>query len=170
MASAVRDSQVSRMNRHTAAVGNVWISKTSEPSLNCHRGDPRSRPRLVPKRGHVNEVIDLKKLLRHKQVSHVLTAPPEVKRHMDSYRGCVASRVALDLRGKSASQVQRDLRKQLVHDLAAGVDDAAFVCSQVGIDLAPRCDQLELMIAAMPGLLQIEFDGPAAKSYINVGL
>ena len=33
----------------------------------------------------------------------------------------------LDLRGKMAAQVQKDLRSQLVEDLKEGSDEAAFV-------------------------------------------
>ena len=87
---------------------------------------------------------------------------------MDSFRGYGFERMKLDLRGKSTCQVQRDLWKQLMQDLVDGVDEEVFVCNQLGVVMAPRADQLELMIASMPGLQNIKFEGPPAKSDLNV--
>ena len=86
---------------------------------------------------------------------------------MQSYCSCKPGKMILDLRGKLAAQVQKDLRSQLVQDLKDGNDEAAFVCKQLGIDSVPRADQLELMIAAMPGVEKIVFEGPAMKSFLT---
>ena len=125
----------------------------TEPATGGCQESKESEPRLVrqAQRG-VRKAVDLKVLLSHRQVSNVQPVSADVRQHMDSYRCCEFERMTLDLRGKSACQVQRDLRKQLVRDLEEGVDEAAFVCKQLGISMAPRADQLELMIAAMPGL------------------
>ena len=112
--------------------------------------------------------VDLRDVLRHKQMSHVKVAPSAVRRQMDEYCTCAPKRMTLDLRGKTASKMQRDLRAQLVQDLKAGNDEAAFVCSQLGIDNAPRADQLELMIAAMPGVKDIVFEGPPVRSGLDI--
>ena len=48
--------------------------------------------------------------------------------------------------------------------------EAAFVCKQLGINTAPRADQLELMIAAMPGVAKLCFEAPAASpSGLDIG-
>ena len=73
----------------------------------------------------------------------------------------------MNLQGKTACQVQRDLRKELVLDLQEGNDTAAFVCSQLGINNAPRADQIELMIAAMPGVASLTMQGAPAESDID---
>ena len=107
-------------------------------------------------------------LRRHKQVSHVRTASSKVKVKMQSYCTCTPGKMILDLRGKMAAQVQKDLRSHLVEDLKEGNDEAAFVCKQLGIDSVPRADQLELMIAAMPGVEKIVFEGPEMESGLDI--
>ena len=107
-------------------------------------------------------------LRRHKQVSCVEPVSSKVKTKMQSYCTCSPGKIILDLRGKMAAQVQKDLRSQLVEDLKEGNDEAAFVCKQLGIDSVPRADQLELMIAAMPGVEKIVFEGPAMESGLDI--
>ena len=116
------------------------------------------------------EEIDVQILLSHPQVSHKSNVSRRVRDRMDTFGKCAHRRVTLDLRGTSACKVQRNLRKHLVQDLKEGVDEAAFVCAQLGIDNVPRADQLELMIAAMPGLLDVKFEGPEAESGLDVPL
>lgn len=128
------------------------------------------KPRLTASKTQVFKITDLQSLLSHRLVAHVRPVSDDVQRHMDAFRGCEAEMLQLDLRGKSAGRVQQDLRRQLVKDLHDGVDEAAFVCKQVGIDSAPRCDQLELMVNAMPGRHTIVFSGPEAKSGLDVPL
>ena len=55
-----------------------------------------------------------------------------------------------------------------MQDLKEGNDEAAFVCRQLGIDNVPRVDQLELMVAAMPGVDKIVFEGPEMKSGLDI--
>ena len=107
-------------------------------------------------------------LRRHKQVSHVSPASSSIHSRMDSYCSCTPGKMILDLRGKMAAQVQKDLRSQLVQDLKEGNDEAAFVCKQLGIDSVPRADQLELMVAAMPGVEKIVFEGPDMESGLDI--
>ena len=114
--------------------------------------------------------VPVDRLLRHKLVSHVTRASLEVTKAMNRFRTCSHARMDLDLRGKSACQVQRDLRKQLVADLVEGSDEAAFVCRQLGLDATPRCDQLELMVASMPGSATLQAHGPPAGSGLNIPL
>lgn len=128
--------------------------------------------RIASQSSKSNRIIDAKamrELLVHPQVSHVVPAPADVRRRMDTFCTCKPQRMVLDLRGKSASQVQRELRASLVEDLQRGSDEAAFVCRQLGIDSAPRADQLELMIAAMPGVAKLVFEGPAVESGLDMG-
>ena len=106
-------------------------------------------------------------LRRHKQVSCVEPVSSKVKMKMRSYCTCSPGRMILDIRGKMAAQVQKDLRSQLIKDLKERNDEAAFVCKQVGIDEVPRADQLELMIASMPGVENIVFEGPEMKSGLD---
>ena len=112
--------------------------------------------------------LQLRELLKHKQVSHVRYASPEVRAKMDAFNTCSHGKMQMDLRGTTAKQIQKDLRAQLVADLMEGSDEAAFVCKQLGIDSVPRADQLELMIAAMPGRAKLVFEGPIAKSGLNL--
>ena len=110
----------------------------------------------------------LRELLQHPQVSHVRPVERKVKKRMDQFRKCGHDTWELDLRGTTAKQIQRRLREQLVEDLKAGSDEAAFVCSQLGIDSVPRADQLELMVAAMPGVTKLIFEGESVKSGLNL--
>ena len=112
--------------------------------------------------------LHLRELLKHKQVSHVRHAVRDVRTKMDAFNTCSHGKMQLDLRGTTAKQIQKDLRAQLVEDLMEGSDEAAFVCKQLGIDSVPRADQLELMIAAMPGRAKLVFEGPVAKSGLNL--
>ena len=112
--------------------------------------------------------ISLRQLLKHKQVSHVRNVRKDTSKRMDTFATCNAPELVMDFRGTTAGRIQRQLRKSLVADLANGTDTAAFVCSQLGIDNAPRCDQLELLIAAMPGVASIKFEGPPAESGLNI--
>lgn len=112
--------------------------------------------------------IGLRDLLTHSQISNVRSVSNEVRRRMRSFEGCSHQHVKLSLNGTTAKQIQKNLRAQLVEDLKAGNDEAAFVCSQLGIDSVPRADQLELMIAAMPGVANLVFEGPEVKSGINI--
>ena len=43
-----------------------------------------------------------------------------------------------------------------------------FVCNQLGIDQVPRADQFELMIAAIPDLTSLKFEGSPVASGIDV--
>ena len=74
-------------------------------------------------------------LRRHKQVSYMSPVTRKVRKKMDTYCTCEPGRMILDLRGKMAAQVQKDLRTQLVQDLKEGSDEAAFVCKQLGLKL-----------------------------------
>ena len=112
--------------------------------------------------------VSLKVLMQHKQVSHVQSVSKKVKRKMDTFCTCTPGRLVLNLNGRTACRVQRDLRCELVADLQAGNDTAAFVCSQLGINTAPRADQIELLIAAMPGAASIVFEGPPAESGLDI--
>ena len=125
---------------------------------------------LIPKSTQYAELsqLQLRDLLHHRQVSHVRQAPRKAKTKMDEFNKCQHGRMQLDLSGTTAKQIQADLRAQLVQDLKEGSDEAAFVCKQLGIDSVPRADQLELMIAAMPGLTKLVFEGPVAKSGLNI--
>ena len=107
-------------------------------------------------------------LQRHKQVSHMSSVSSSVRSKMNSYCSCTPGRMVLDLKGRMAAQVQRDLRSQLVQDLKEGNDEAAFICKQLGIDSVPRADQLELMVAAMPGVEKIIFEGTEMKSGLDI--
>ena len=112
--------------------------------------------------------VSLKVLMQHKQVSHVQSVSKKVKRKMDTFCTCTPGRLILNLNGRTACRVQRDLRCELVADLQTGNDTAAFVCSQLGINTAPRADQLELLMAAMPGAASIVFEGPPAESGLDI--
>ena len=112
--------------------------------------------------------IALRELLNHPQVSNVKPVSGEVRHRMDGFKKCGHDTWRLDLKGSTAGQIQRQLRIQLVEDLKQGSDEAAFVCKQLGIDSVPRADQLELMIAAMPGVAQLEFKGLPAKSGLDM--
>lgn len=114
------------------------------------------------------EQLELSSVLRHRHVSHVQPASVAVKRRMDTFRCCSPGKMVLDLRGRSASRIQKDLRKSLVQDLLDGEDTAAFVCRQLAIDNVPRADQLELLVAAMPGRWKIKFEGPEAESGLDI--
>ena len=87
---------------------------------------------------------------------------------MNEFGQCAHDKWVLDLKGTTAGQIQRKLREQLVEDLKQGTDEAAFVCRQLGIDSVPRADQLELMIAAMPGVAKLNFEGVPAKSGLDI--
>lgn len=87
---------------------------------------------------------------------------------MDSSRVCSPGNMVVDLQGLSAARIQRDLRKSLVEDLRQKTDSAAFVCNQLGIDEIPRADQLEKMIAAMPGIEDLVFEGKPAESGLDM--
>ena len=112
--------------------------------------------------------ISLRDLLRHPQVSNVRDVTTRVQQRMDGFKKCGHDTWRLDLRGTTAGQIQRKLRIQLVEDLRQGSDEAAFVCKQLGIDSVPRADQLELMIAAMPGVAKLELKGTPAKSGLSM--
>ena len=116
----------------------------------------------------VASTLPLRELLKHKQVSHVIDAPADVREKMDEYCVCSPRNMVLDLKNKSASQVQKELRSALVRDLRQGSDTAAFVFDQLGLDNVPRADQLELMIAAMPGVDKIIFEGDTVESGLNL--
>ena len=146
----------------------VWTGRLEvDHSPSCHGVNG---PTIVtmPQDSTPFELLDLSSMLRHRQVSHVRSASANVKQRMDSFRCCSPGRMHLDLRGRSASRIQKDLRKALVQDLLDGDDTAAFVCRQLGIDNIPRADQLELMIAAMPGRWQIKFEGVTAESDLDI--
>ena len=125
---------------------------------------------LVPQTVQCAEMsrLQLRDLLDHRQVSHVRHVSRESKTKMNEFNTCSHGRMQVDMTGTTAKQIQADLRAQLVQDLKEGSDEAAFVCKQLGIDSVPRADQLELMIAAMPGLTKLVFEGPAAKSGLNI--
>ena len=129
-------------------------------------------PVLVRAQSHdchdVKKTVRLRDLLHHPQVSHVRPVEKKVRKKMDTFKKCGHDRWELDLRGTTAKQIQRRLREQLVEDLKAGNDEAAFVCSQLGIDSVPRADQLELMVAAMPGVTKLIFEGATAKSGLDL--
>ena len=110
----------------------------------------------------------VREVLNHKFVTHVQPAKPAVKRRMDTFRCSSSGNMTLDLRGKTASRIQKDLRASLVADLLEGSDTAAFVCRQLRIDTTPRADQLELMVAAMPGRLSIDFSREPVQSDIII--
>ena len=142
------------------------VSDTAKKS----REAARSQPTLVEQSTAHDKIsrLHLRDLLKHKQVSHVRHASRDVRTQMDKFNTCSHATMQLDMRGTTASRIQKDLRAQLVEDLKEGSDEAAFVCKQLGIDSVPRADQLELMIAAMPGRMRLEFDGPPAKSGLNI--
>ena len=112
--------------------------------------------------------LNLRDLLQHPQVSNVRPVRGKVRTRMGQFTQCGQDEWTLDLRGTTAKQIQRRLREQLVEDLKQGSDEAAFVCSQLGIDLVPRADQLELMIAAMPGVAHLVLEGTSAVSGLNL--
>ena len=112
--------------------------------------------------------LNLRDLLQHPQVSNVRPVRSKVRAKMGTFVQCGQDEWTLDLRGTTAKQIQRRLREQLVEDLKQGSDEAAFVCSQLGIDLVPRADQLELMIAAMPGVAKLVLEGTTAKSGLDL--
>ena len=146
----------------------VWKGRLQvDHSPSCH-GVDGPKITTIPQESVSFEPLDLLSVLRHRQVSHVRPASAEVVRRMDTFRCCSPGKMVLDLRGRSASRIQKDLRKALVQDLLEGDDTAAFVCRQLGIDNVPRADQLELMIAAMPGRWKLKFEGPAAESDLNI--
>lgn len=137
------------------------------PGTRC-RDDGCARIRVRSSESDDSPRLSLSEVLSHKQVSHVRPVSKRTKARMDTYRTCTPSRMFLDLRGKTACQVQRDLRASLVQDLVDGSDEAAFVCRQLGIDQVPRADQIELMIAAMPGALRLVFDGDPVESGLDL--
>ena len=130
----------------------------------------RQEPEVIPRAtAHCKlEQLKLRDLLCHSQVSNVRRVSRDVRTSMDKYNTCSHGKMELDMRGTTAKLIQKELRAQLVEDLKQGSDEAAFVCAQLGIDSVPRADQLELMIAAMPGLAKLEFKGPEAKSGLNL--
>ena len=140
----------------------------------CHHDefDTGQGPILVRQQGADSDDripdISLKDLLKHPQVSNMKPVSRKVRKRMDGFKKCGQDTWRLDLRGTTAGQIQRQLRIQLVEDLKQGSDEAAFVCKQLGIDLVPRADQLELMIKAMPGVAKLEFKGVPAKSGLSI--
>ena len=131
----------------------------SGPVLRSRRCNETKRPKST---------LKLRQILQHPQVSNVRPVKKEVKDKMDKFTQCGHDEWILDLQGTTAKQVQRRLREQLIQDLKEGSDEAAFVCSQLGIDTVPRADQLELMIAAMPGVAKLVFEGTEAKSGLSM--
>ena len=128
---------------------------------------PTVRPKTASE-SEMDEDIPLREILRHKQVSHVRGVAADVREKMQSFATCCTENLIMDFAGTTAGRIQRQLRKELVADLSAGNDTAAFVCSQLGIDNAPRCDQLELLFAAMPGIKTIVCEGDRAESGLNI--
>lgn len=154
-----REDEVSKKSQHMSR--KIW---QTELPTECHVVE--SVNKVLP---DSFEKIRLGEVLRrHHQVSCVSEVSSKVRVKMDSYCSCKPGKMFLDLRGKMASQVQKDLRIQLVQDLKEGSDDAAFVCKQLGIDIVPRADQLELMIAAMPGVHNIVFEGAEVESGLDI--
>ena len=112
--------------------------------------------------------LRLREILEHPQVSNVRPVKRQVQEKMNTFRQCEQDKWILDLRGMIATQIQRRLREQLIQDLKEGNDEAAFVSSQLGIDMLSRADQLELMIAAIPAVAKLVFEGTEAKSGLSM--
>ena len=74
-----------------------------------------------------------------------------------------------ELKGKTCSQIRRELRKSLAKALQSHADKVAFA-KELGTDDRPRADELERMVASFPGLDKIDWDAETVESGINCDL
>ena len=73
---------------------------------------------------------------------------------------CQPTAVPITSAGTTAHQANRHLRKRLAEDLANHHDRPAFLNNQPLPPQVPRADDIEAMLAAFPGLHELDYDNP----------
>ena len=114
--------------------------------------------------------FSVKQMLRkNKFVYNVRKASEEVVKILMQQTQCSNAELEFELKGKTCAQIRRELRKSLAEALRSHADKLAFA-KELGTDARPRADELEKMVAAFPGLDQINWDAKPVESGINCGL
>lgn len=112
----------------------------------------------------------IKKMLRkNKFVYNVRKASKEIVRILMSQTSCSNADLEFPLKGKTCARIRKELRKSLAKALSSHADRVAFA-KDLGTDDRPRADELEKMVAAFPGLDQIDWDAAPVDSGINCEL
>ena len=112
----------------------------------------------------------IKQMLRkNKFVYNVRKASAEIVKRLMSQTQCSNADVKFELKGKTCAKIRRELRKSLAKALSTHADRLAFA-KELGTDGRPRADELEKMVAAFPGLDQIDWDADPVESGINCEL
>ena len=181
--SAPQESSLAQPVQATAASGggvgdvNTTHHQQEVSQLPAPSEFSSSRRRFVPPRMVAGirraapRKFSVKKMLRkNKFVYNVRKAPADVVERLMQQTQC--SNVDLEdfeLKGKSCSQIRRELRKSLAEALMAHADKVAFA-KEIGTDGRPRADELERMVASFPGLDEIDWDAEPVQSGINCAL
>jgi hypothetical protein len=90
-------------------------------------------------------------------------------RPFSEWSGCAHTAVKFDIAGRTTASIQRQLRKRLTDVMKSGEDTPAFA-RMVDAFENPRCDDLEDMVAAMPGIGGLNEDAPPLDSGLDVDL
>ena len=121
--------------------------------------------KAAPRRFSIKEM-----LRKNRLVYNVRKATDEIVERLMKQARC--SHVDLDnfeLKGKTCSQIRRQLRKSLAAALQSHANKVAFA-KELGVDDRPRADELEKMVASFPGLDAIDWNAESVESGINCEL
>ena len=110
-----------------------------------------------------------KMLNKNKFVYNIRKASDEIVKKLMSQTQCSSTDLKFELKGKTCSQIRKELRKSLAKALRTHADKLAFA-KELGTDARPRADELEEMVAAFPGLDQIDWDAAPVDSGVDCKL
>jgi hypothetical protein len=113
--------------------------------------------------------VPIDELLKRKRVVDVRAATAASMQAFSKWSGCAHTAVKFNIAGRTTASIQRHLRKRLTEAMQLGDDTPAFVGMVDAFD-TPRCDDLEEMVASMPGSGDVNWDAPPVQSGLDVDL
>ena len=90
-------------------------------------------------------------------------APKHILDTLLSQVDCSSAYANFDLIGQNSIQIRNDLRRSLARELTEGTHDTAFT-KLCALDMHPRADDIEGMVASFPRLDSVDWDAPAVQS------